>query len=964
MTKLRIAIAVPGLPFMGDALERGSLGGSETAALCVARELVAEDCDVVVLTNAERAGTYDGVIYYPMSFFTQMLTTSPFDVCVVQRTPELFSSRLESKLNILWCHDLLMHRQANAMRGVMWNIDRVVVLSKFMREQYQDVGGLPESALYRTRNGIDLSAFEPYKDVERDPKKLIFTSRPERGLDILLTRIFPKLLERDPELRLHIAGYENPVEHLRPFYSAIHACMDELGDRVVRLGALSKAELYAEYASAGCLVYPTPGPLLKNFREVSCITAMEAMASGLPMVTSARGALPETLDPTAGVLVSGTPNDESYDERFCEAVMGVVGSEERRARMAKAGRARAQRLSWRGVARRWVRDFTDMIESQNYDEDRLARHLVRHSNIQLTRQLSGVDEKTRAWVDENFQFSKTPEAYAEQYAKIGETHTDMYQAGVKETRLQIMIDWFRKRRDEIKTVLDVGCGLGVYAIEISNACPWLSITGVDIDPKTIEWAERYREKYAKNPQNLMFMVGTESELPINPDPLDSGVTGFDCVMACEVLEHVEKPWKFIGKIERAVKPLGWIYMTVPYGPWEHVSYESYPHRCHLWEFEPTDFDDMLPDRKEFSLDYKAFAMSELTKEPLGHFFVFYRMAGEQPRPIDIGRKTRIQRPRETVSVNVIAGGKHAEETLHWCLRSVRPIADELLVGDCGMTEEARRIAEQYADRVVDTPDPTVHGFETPRNALLDESRSDWILWLDSDEKIVEPLNLLKYLRRSYYDGYSIRQHHFATDTSPSPDLPVRLFRRDSGCRFYGMIHEHPETGINKGPGVVLVVPDVNIAHVGYLTEDVRRVRFARNHPMMKADVEKYPDRLLQKHFIMRDNLLMAKWKIQASQGIVVPEAKALLEEVLALYREHFLGKQRYFQVDSLQYYTEALALLDVGVDVSFDIRAARGGHGDQMNGGTVARFADLEEAKTEINYLLDGKIRPLLQEYF
>ena len=61
--------------------------------------------------------------------------------------------------------------------------------------------------------------------------------------------------------------------------------------------------LLRQRAPAGCALEPTPAPIAPGFAETSCITATEALACGLPWISTDRGALPETLR-DAGVLVS------------------------------------------------------------------------------------------------------------------------------------------------------------------------------------------------------------------------------------------------------------------------------------------------------------------------------------------------------------------------------------------------------------------------------------------------------------------------------------------------------------------------------------------------------------------------------------------------------------------------------------------------------------------------------------
>lgn len=966
-----IVMAVPGLPFDGQTLERKSLGGSETAAACMARALQRLGHRVTVFSNTPEASEHEGVVYRPLADWMAYATSVPHDISIIQREPKLLAQRLVSRLNLLWCHDLALGRTAPPFRGVQWNVDKVLVLSQFMSEQYQEVYGVPPEALWVTRNGIELDRFRriSVEPIPRDRKLLICAARPERGLDVLLRDIFPALLRRDPELRLALCGYENPVEHLQPFYSEINALMRALGDRVVWLGHLIKDDLYRAYLGAGVYVYPTPSPIAPAFAEISCISAMEAQAAGLPIVTSRRGALPETVAPDAGTLIEGEPTSAEYQARFVEAVLRYVHDDEAWQRASEAGRQRAQSLDWQGVAEEWTEGFARLLAERNDSPTRLVRHFIVRSDIIAARKalegVSGDDAQAlRAYLDAGWGFASSQDGLRDQYEKIGQTHREVVFDQVPlEPRLQMLVQWLRNH-PEAQKILDFGCAHGAYAIHAANQVgrTWV---GVDIDRHSIALAEKWRVERANNPDSLRFIVG-------GADVDLSGEAPFDVLWLGEVLEHLPEPWEALNALERWVKPGGKVLATVPYGPWEHLSYQTYPHRAHLWEFDSHDLRDMLGGKKDLSVRAWPYTKHQDLQEPLGWHVIEYTVDHDRPaRPIDIERKLRLQRPRETVSALLIAGGSSAEDTLHWCLKSLRPVADEIVIGDTGMTDEARRIAAQYGARLVPAPKPQEAGFDAARNAALEHCRMDWVLWLDTDEKLVDAHNIHKYLRRNWFNGYSIRQHHFACDTTFKPDLPVRLFRRVPEMRWFGNVHEHPELGLNKGPGPTIVISDVHIAHVGYLSEYVRRQRFMRNLPLLVKDMQTYPDRLLQKYFICRDNMILVMYELQGNGGQITSTVKARCEEVIRLWREHFRGRNGYLGVDALQYYSDACRVLGLGAEVVLPalngepaLVAGRDGSLPQQVGTTTFRFANAEDLEAELAARARDALAPYASMYW
>jgi len=160
MTNLDIVICVNGLPFDGETIKKGGLGGSETAGYYLAKSLADMGHRVVMFTNTEREGLFDNVHYQSIATWESYVTSTPHDVCIIQRMPELFAKNIASKFNILWQHDLALKRVEKIVKGALWNVDKIMVVSEYHKKQYQDVYDLPDHVFHVTKNGIDLDLFK------------------------------------------------------------------------------------------------------------------------------------------------------------------------------------------------------------------------------------------------------------------------------------------------------------------------------------------------------------------------------------------------------------------------------------------------------------------------------------------------------------------------------------------------------------------------------------------------------------------------------------------------------------------------------------------------------------------------------------------------------------------------------------------------------------------------------------
>lgn len=967
---LDVRLLVPGLPFDPEAPLAKDLGGSETAGIQLALALARQGHTVTCFANVAAPGVFGRVAFVPQASFLPVCQGVPADLLVVQRVPEQFAFRYASKVNVLWVHDLHEARRNGVLMGSMHGIDRVATVSAYQIRQHREAcPDLPESAFLQLRNGIDLEMVQAARDAgpkERDLRRVVCAARPERGLDVLLREVWPRLQAAIPDLTLEIAGYACPAPHFEGFYQGLRQLAAQLPG-VTWLPPLPKPELYRRYWTAGLYLYPTPSPLAPRFREVSCISAMEAMACGLPFLSTDCGALRETVG-EAGVLVPGKDGpgwsaaEPATVEALVNAAFRLLSDRDRWRRASEAGKARAAGLGWDAVAARLVEEACAVMAAESADPYRLAKHFVRRQDIDAAREVirrhAGAGD---ARLDELAQGLNRLYAHAQDTAtlaafydrEVGPTNGHVFEGLMQAPmerfttsafpRYACLRDQIAQRLPEAREgrpfkLLDWGCSQGECSVVLANAFPEAAVVGVDASRDEIARARRLAQaKVPHRPERLTFLDGDEAAL--EGQPLDPALEGpFDVLVLGEVLEHLIDPAAFLERIERRVRPGGLVLITVPYGPWELQKWKA-PTRQHLREYEGADLKDLFGRKPGLTVDRQPSSLCPVSGEALGCSVVAYEADHAPPGRLDWDRKLARQRPRQTLSACMMVGGPAATQTLDWCLESLHPAVDEIVIADAGMEERAREIARRHGATILAAPsplDPEV-GFEGPRNLALDRCRMDWILMIDADEKLMSALTVWRYLRESVFHTFAVRQHHFAVDASWKPDVPGRLFRRrpepGSGkpMRFWGKLHEHAEIGVNEGTGCTIALGDLHLAHLGYLDNQTRSGRFDRNLPLLEADARAYPNRKLMRLVVMRDSVIRARQLLQMigadpfahGAARAHPHAAAMCEDVVRIFREAFKDEASMMADEAALHYHDACLLLGCDYTGTAEIQVQR-----------------------------------------
>jgi glycosyltransferase involved in cell wall biosynthesis len=191
--------------------------------------------------------------------------------------------------------------------------------------------------------------------------------------------------------------------------------------------------------------------------------------------------------------------------------------------------------------------------------------------------------------------------------------------------------------------------------------------------------------------------------------------------------------------------------------------------------------------------------------------------------------------------------RNEAEHLDACLSSLDGLVDEIVVVDTGSSDASVDVARQHG--AVIGHEPWNADFATPRNRSLDLASGQWILYIDADER-VRPGDhaAVRALLAAATDVVSFRVR-FVPRVHWTPYQEFRLWRHRPDIRFVGAIHETMLPAIARAAELDgLTIQDLDarlpggmtIEHFGY--EGDQRRKHERNEPMLRAALERDPDR--------------------------------------------------------------------------------------------------------------------------
>ena len=249
-----------------------------------------------------------------------------------------------------WKARLLIKRWHNFLgmqQKVVTGLNHVVTVSQQSRQDIATAFSRHPDQIEVVHNGIDTDVFEPKADIKKAPFRIMATAsadQPLKGVKYLV-RAMSIVKKSYPQAHLVVLGKLNEDGEIAKLITTLN-----LNECIKFISGIDNKELVDLYNEASMVVVP-------SVYEGFGLPAGEAMACGLPVISTNGGALPEVVG-DAGIIVPTRDADA-----IAKSIMHLFENPEVCAGLASKARSRIlEQFSWQVAARAMVEKYSQVID--------------------------------------------------------------------------------------------------------------------------------------------------------------------------------------------------------------------------------------------------------------------------------------------------------------------------------------------------------------------------------------------------------------------------------------------------------------------------------------------------------------------------------------------------------------------------------------------------------------------------
>lgn len=223
--------------------------------------------------------------------------------------------------------------------------DKVIAVSNYTKQMIKRYYLVPEEKIAVVHNGIDAVEFTPQdiRQVFPDDDIVLFVGRLtfQKGVDYFL-RAAQRVLQTRPNTVFLVVGKGDMQQQL-----IMQAAQLGIGQRVIFTGFLQGAQLRAVYQMADAFVMP-------SVSEPYGLVALEAIASGTPVILSKQSGVSETLEHVMRV--------DFWDvSKMAQQIITILSYPSISREMVQLSQRQVQGMTWDKAARRVLSVYDSVL---------------------------------------------------------------------------------------------------------------------------------------------------------------------------------------------------------------------------------------------------------------------------------------------------------------------------------------------------------------------------------------------------------------------------------------------------------------------------------------------------------------------------------------------------------------------------------------------------------------------------
>lgn len=245
---------------------------------------------------------------------------------------------------------------------------KFIAISKFTREMIKQDGKIKDNQIELLYNAIDVNEF--YKTIPEEEKGelrrkyeideedivILFIGRtiPEKGVKELISSF--RNMNNIERCKLLIVGSANYGERVKtPYDYALEKIAEPIKDKIKFTGFIDNHDLYKIQNIADIAVVPS------MFEELFGLVVVENMSSGLPLIVTNSGGMPEIVDKECAFIID---RDENLIRNLKEKLDYLVENPKIREKMGAHGKERAKQFGME----EYLNNFYDLMQKIRDEE--------------------------------------------------------------------------------------------------------------------------------------------------------------------------------------------------------------------------------------------------------------------------------------------------------------------------------------------------------------------------------------------------------------------------------------------------------------------------------------------------------------------------------------------------------------------------------------------------------------------